>query len=81
MQDINALLVKTWTGEEKPVKKVLFFPETDQNGDLFYKIEGWDNNSCFMISYSHDKVKAWKEYIELLQRLTEFHVNNLMALS
>lgn len=78
---LNALMVKTWTGEEKPAKKIVFFPEADEKGDIFYKIEGWNNESYFMIDYSYKKDIVWGKYIELLQRLIDFQAKNLMKLS
>jgi hypothetical protein len=80
MLDYNALMVKTWTGEEKPVKKLAFFPEKDPEGELFYKIEGQNNGSFFMIQYYYDRKRAWDDYIKLLTQLTEFQVNNLKLL-
>jgi hypothetical protein len=69
---LNDLKVKTWAGEEKQVKKIVFFPEKDESGEVFYKIEGWNNESYFMIDYSYNREIVWTKYIELLQRLVEF---------
>jgi hypothetical protein len=80
MVDFNAMMVKTWTGEEKPVKKIAFFPEKDPEGELFYKIEGQNNGNIFMVQYSYDREKAWDEYINLLTKLIDFQVNNLQQL-
>lgn len=68
----NAFTVKTWTGEEKPIKKIAFFPETDSEENLFYKIEGQIGSSSFMINYFYDRGKAWDYYMELLVRLIAY---------
>lgn len=73
----NLYMVNTWTGEPKPVKKITMFPEVDQKGTVFYKIEGQLNTDYFMISYSYDKDKAREEYDKLLDSIIEFQINGL----
>ncbi len=75
----NLYMVNTWAGEIKPVKKIALFPEVDQKGNVFYKIEGQVNTDCFMISYSYDKDKAKKDYDQLLEQLIEFQEKNLVT--
>lgn len=85
-QGVNGLLdttgckVITWTGEEKSVRKIAFFAEKDQKGDIFFKIEGQNNSSQFMVDYSYDRSKALKKYLELLDKLIDSQVLNLSRL-
>lgn len=79
MLDFNSFMVKTWYGEEKPVKKIVLFPERDQKGEVFYKIEGQLNLEYFMISYTYDKDKAIADFNKLLMELIDFQTNNLIA--
>lgn len=74
----NLYMVNTWAGDVKPVKKITFFPEVDQEGLVFYKIEGQLNMDYFMISYSYDKDKAKTEYDRLLGELVEFQEKRLV---
>ncbi len=78
MQSNNLYMVNTWSGELKPVKKITFFPEIDQQGNVFYKIEGQLNLDYFMISYSYDKDKAKAEYDRLLNEFIEFQEKNMI---
>jgi hypothetical protein len=78
--DYNSLMVKTWTGEEKPVKKMTFFAEKDNKGEVFYKIEGQNNKDSFMIQYYYNKEQGLNEYIELLDILVNSQVKNLLEL-
>lgn len=65
-------MVKTWTGEEKPVKKIVLFPERGPKGEIFYKIEGQLNTDYFMIHYYYDKEIAKAEFLKLLDALMNF---------
>ena len=69
--------VKTWTGEVKPVKKIVLFPEIDQSGDIFYKIEGQLNLDYFMIDYSYNHIEAKEKYLTLLDELIEYQIKSL----
>lgn len=78
MLDYHNFKVKIWTGEEKEVKKISFFPELNpKTGEVFYKIEGQIGSSTFMIQYYHDKEQGLKEYINLLTQLIDYQTNNL----
>ena len=76
--DNNVFMVKTWTGEVKPVKKVVLFPEKDKKGEVFYKIEGQINLDYFMINYYYDREKAQLEYNRLFSELFEFQEKRLV---
>ena len=73
----SVYMVKTWTGEEKPLKKVVMFPEIDQSGIVFYKIEGQLNIDYFMINYYYDREKATDEFLKLLDALINFQTDYL----
>jgi hypothetical protein len=73
-------MVKTWTGEEKPVKKIVLFPERDNSGDIFYKIEGQLNTDYFMINYYYDPDQAKSEFTKLLEALMRFQTKYLLDL-
>jgi hypothetical protein len=73
-------MVKTWTGEEKSVKKIALFPERDGSGDIFYKIEGQLNTDYFMINYYYDPEQAKSEFTKLLEALMSFQTKYLLEL-
>lgn len=75
----SVYMVKTWTGEVKPVKKIVLFPERDSSGEIFYKIEGQLNTDYFMISYFYDQEQAKKEYYRILDSFMTFQINNLLS--
>lgn len=75
----NLYMVKTWTGDIKPVKKIAIFPERDQQGDIFFKIEGHLNGDYFMINYYYDQEKAVNEFYKLLDGLMKFQISNLQT--
>jgi hypothetical protein len=75
--DAKTFKVKAYDGEEKEVKKITLFPEKDGYGDIFYKIEGWLNTSYCMIYFSYDRTQTWEKYLELLQELVDYQVDNL----
>lgn len=77
MLNNNVYMVKTWTGEVKPCKKVVLFPELDQSGTVFYKIEGQLNTDYFMIAYSYDLTIALSEFNRIL---TDFMESQILAL-
>ena len=77
MLDHNVFTVKTWTGEIKQVKKIVLFPELDNKGEIFYKIEGQLNLDHFMIGYYYDRDKAMQVFTGLLNDLMEYQVHNL----
>jgi hypothetical protein len=72
--------VKTWTGEEKLVKKIVIYPERDGNGIIFYKIEGQLNTDFFMISYFYDKQTAYETFHKLLDKLVDYQIRYLQEL-
>ena len=72
--------VKTWTGEEKGCKKIALFPERDDSGVVFYKIEGQLNTDYFMINYYYDKGLAKKEFLRLLDAMMNQQVQSLREL-
>jgi hypothetical protein len=76
----NVYLVKIWTGEEKPIKKIVMYPERDGNGIIFYKIEGQLNTDFFMISYSYDKQIAYETFHKLLDKLFDYQIRYLQEL-
>lgn len=77
MMDNNVYMVKTWTGEEKPCKKIVMFPERDPKGGIFYKIEGQLNTNYFMIHYYYDREQALNTFHRLLEDLINFQIINL----
>lgn len=76
----NVYTVRTWTGEEKPCKKITLFPERDSFGEIFYKIEGQLNTDYFMIDYSYDKEKALTEFLHLHEEMINFQVDYLLGI-
>lgn len=81
MLDHNVFAVKIWTGEIKPVKKIVLFPELDViSGEIFYKIEGQLNLDYFMISYHHDRDEALQVFTGLLNDLMEYQIHNLQSI-
>ena len=57
-------------GEEKLADKLALFLETDQDGEVFYKIEG----SCgsvnrFLVDYGRDREEMTKKFAGLTERL------------
>lgn len=76
----NVYMVKTWTGEEKSVKKIALFPERDNSGTIFYKIEGQLNTDYFMINYYYDKEKAKIEFTRLLDTLMNYQTQYLLEI-
>jgi hypothetical protein len=76
----SVYMVKTWSGEEKPVKKIALFPERDNSGNIFYKIEGQLNTDNFMISYFYDPEQAKSEFTKLLEALVNFQTKYLLDL-
>ncbi|MDF2844771.1 MAG: hypothetical protein K0R00_3197 [Herbinix sp.] len=73
----NVYMVKTWTGDTKPVKKIAMFPERGPFGDIFYKIEGQLNTDYFMISYHYDLEDAKIVFAKLLDELIKFQIDYL----
>jgi hypothetical protein len=80
MLDHNVFTVRIWTGEEKQVKKIALFPEMDNKGEVFFKIEGQLNLDHFMINYYYDRDKALQVFTELLDDLMEYQVHNLQSI-
>lgn len=74
----HLFIIKTWAGDEKSVKKIVFFPEIDNKGELFYKIEGQLNTDFFMINYYYDEDIAKAEYYKLLDEMVKFQVKCLL---
>lgn len=81
MTDAKTFKVKAFDGQEKEVKKITLFPEKDKSGEIFYKIEGWMNTSYCMIYFSYDRQQATEKYLELLEDLVNFQVDNLTGAS
>lgn len=75
----NLYMVKTWTGERKPVKKIVMYPERDPKGNIFFKIEGQLNTDYFMISYDYNQEKAKTDFTELLDAFMKFQIDNLQV--
>lgn len=75
MEDCNVFSIKTWTGDEKKVKKITLYPEIDEKGEIFFKIEGQINTEYFMINYNYDKELAIKEFYKLLDEFIQFHID------
>jgi hypothetical protein len=81
LTDAKTFKVKAFDGQEKEVKKIALFPEKDKDGEIFYKIEGWMNTSYCMIYFSYNRQQAWEKYLELLEDLVNFQVDNLTGAS
>lgn len=80
MLDCKPLMIKTWAGEIRGAKKITFFVEKDNKGELFYKIEGQNNTEFFMIQYKREREEAWEIYIKLMNELVDNQEKNLKDL-
>lgn len=77
MLGYRTFTVTTWSGKEMPVKKIAFFADKDQQGKVFYKIEGQNSSSFYMINFYYDRETAFEDYLKLLDALITSQVNNL----
>ncbi len=61
---------KTCYGEEKLADKLAIFLETDQDGEPFYKIEGFCGGVVrFLVDYGRDRDEMIQRFAELSGKL------------